>query len=812
VLADSRIQALAYAVAAALLMFCTQAVLDTCLATDVIDLDGYRIGMVSRTVTLIAVSALLMRRYLDRRSRAEHRMERIVDASSGLCALVDKDGNISYANAAFLRKLSPSYPARMNLPLETVLAPYLIPMHGSALLPLQGENAIDVVLKGRDGVVRTSGIQIRKLDETDKHVGWIVTGADDADSQQTRSDHVLKSQALDTATDGIVIADLRMPDLPLIYVNRAFRDITGYTADEVLGRNLRFLQGNDRMQPEIGVMRERIAKRQPVTVTLRNYRRDGTMFWNEIRLSPVCEAATGEARAGEMAGSPTHYICVLRDVTELRQNARELAQLAYFDPATGLYNRTRFAVALSGLLTRMSGVMLLVTLDVMRFNDIVSCFGETAGDVLLAGIAERLRSLPDVALAGRLGDNAFGIAIELADEAEAGRVVERARAMLREPFRLQDGDVELLFYVGMAIGRRNMTSTTLLHQAMVALNQSRQTRAGTPRIFDATAGEEIRRRVGLSRDLHQAIDRGDFTLHLQPTVSLDDNSWVGGEALARWRHPVFGLQSPDLFLSISEQTGQILEIDAWALRTTARIVKRLNQGSATPFVLSVNLSSMRLQHHDLVPMLNEILQQTGADPTTLKLEITERALANDSLEAVGNLSRLRSLGFGIVIDDFGAGPSCLAQLHKLPVTEIKIDRRFIHGCESSAYHQALIEGFVAIGRTLSIEVTATGVENEMQKRVLDRLGIRQAQGFLFGAPIDAAEFAALAGGHAGSITTNGPMTKRPGLDNHTLDNHPLDKLTLDRPSLDKPGVRTALPPPPDWLGSTASTLQAPLEG
>jgi PAS domain S-box-containing protein len=755
IFADPRVQAVAYAITAALLMFCTRAILDICLATDVIDIDGYRVAMVARTIALIAVSALLMKRHLELRARAERRVERIADAVPGLCALVDRDGHISYANSAFLRKLSPAYPARMNLPLETVLAPHLMPMHGGALLPIQGENALDIVLKGRDGVVRTSGIQIRRLDDTDKELGWIVTGADDAESQEMRADHTLKTQALDTATDGIAIADLRLPDLPLIYVNRAFRDITGYTADEVLGRNLRFLQGNDRMQPEIGVMRERIAKRQPVTVTLRNYRRDGTMFWNEIRLSPVCEAN----------GSPSHYICVLRDVTELKQNARDLAQLAYFDPTTRLYNRTRFAVALSGLLTRMDGVMLLMTIDVMRFNDIVSCFGETAGDVLLAGIAERLRALPDLALAGRLGDNAFGIAIELADETDASRIVDKARATLREPFRLQDGEVELLFYVGMAIGRRGMTSTTLLHQALVALNQSRQTDAGATRSFDATAGEEIRRRVGLSRDLQQAIGRGDFKLHLQPSVALDDRLWVGAEALARWRHPVFGLQSPALFLSISEQTGQILEIDAWALRGAAAMAAQLNQDTSSgqdgrltadpplqaprpPLVISVNISSLRLRHHDLVPMLRDILAETGADPATLKLEIAERALASGSSEIVGNLARLRALGFGIVIDDFGVGASCLAHLNKLPVTEIKIDRSFIRGCETSTYHQMVIESFVSIGRTLSIEVTATGVENEAQKRVLERLGIRQAQGFLFSAPIDASEFAALAAGQS----------------------------------------------------------------
>jgi EAL domain-containing protein (putative c-di-GMP-specific phosphodiesterase class I) len=324
--------------------------------------------------------------------------------------------------------------------------------------------------------------------------------------------------------------------------------------------------------------------------------------------------------------------------------------------------------------------------------------------------------------------------------------------MLRAPFRLRDGDVELLFSVGTALGRRGMTAATLLHQALVALNQSQRTQVGGTRAFDATADEDIRRRVGLRQDLREAITSGDFTLHLQPMVALADGAWVGAEALVRWRHPVFGLQSPGLFLSVSEQTGQILDIDDWALRHAAGLAARLNQGGLDqgPLAVSVNLSAPRLRHANLAPMLAAVLRDTGADPASLRIEIAEPVLAGGSGAMIEDLRRLRAMGVGIVIDDFGVGGSSLSSLDTLPVTEIKIDRGFIQDCESSAYHQLVIGSFVAIGRTLAIAVTAKGVANEAQRRVLERLGVRQAQGFLFGAPIDAAEFTALARPRGGS--------------------------------------------------------------
>jgi EAL domain-containing protein (putative c-di-GMP-specific phosphodiesterase class I) len=322
--------------------------------------------------------------------------------------------------------------------------------------------------------------------------------------------------------------------------------------------------------------------------------------------------------------------------------------------------------------------------------------------------------------------------------------VAALRAALRDPFQLPDGDVELQFSVGAVIGRTGMHAATMVHRGLAALSQSTQADGGTTLTFDTTSEEDIRRRVGLSRDLDHAIGSGAFALHLQPAIALEDGRWVGAEALVRWRHPVFGLQSPDLFLSVSEETGQILKIDAWALRNAAGLVRRLNETGHTPLAVSVNLSSLRLQRHDLVAMLGEILHDTGADPSMLKLEIAERVLAGGYADIVGDLEQLRALGFGIVVDNFGSGASNLLNLNRLPVSEIKIDRNFVRGCESCAYRQTVIGSFVAIGRTLGIDVTATGVETETQRQALERLGVGRAQGFLFGAPVDAAAFVALA--------------------------------------------------------------------
>jgi EAL domain-containing protein (putative c-di-GMP-specific phosphodiesterase class I) len=225
---------------------------------------------------------------------------------------------------------------------------------------------------------------------------------------------------------------------------------------------------------------------------------------------------------------------------------------------------------------------------------------------------------------------------------------------------------------------------------------------------------------------------------------------------------VFGLQPPGLFLPVSEQTGQILEIDAWALRHAAALAKRLEAGRLEagrlngecqppphpPLAISVNLSAPRLRHPGLAGLLENILRETGADPATLKLEIAEpvlaEAMARDAAGMIAELRRLRALGFGIVIDDFGAGAASLSNLHRLPVTDIKIDPGFIRDCADSPYHQLVIGAFVAIGGALGIDVTAKGVARDAQLRGLEKLGVRRAQGFLFGAPIDADAFSAQA--------------------------------------------------------------------
>jgi PAS domain S-box-containing protein len=722
----------------------SQAGLDTLLQTGLTDADAHRRLMVLRLLPLAVAGFVIAGRSLAARARAESRLHGITAAMPQLCAVLDPEGTIQYANPEFLRRLSSSWTPRTAMRLETLLAPALLSAQDGALLPPRGEAIVDVGLKGHDGISRKSGIRICRIDRPEADLGWIVTSAGAGETQERHADHTLKSLVVETAMDAVAIAEIRGTDMPLIYVNPAFQDLTGYPAADVLGRNLRFLQGSDRMQPEIAIIRDCIAKLRPVVVTLRNYHRNGTMFWNQLRLSVAYDGS----------GRASHYIGVMRDVTELTQNAQQLARLTHFDQVTASFNRAHFTEMLGALLTRLDGRVLLMTLDVKRLDNIIRCFGEATGDALLKAVAARLRGLPgqprtDAPLVGRLGDNAFGVAIERQADADAEPAVAALRAALRDPFRLPDGDVELQFSVGAVIGRSGMHAAMMVHRGLAALSQSTQADGGATLTFDTTSEEDIRRRVGLSRDLDHAIGSGAFALHLQPAIALEDGRWVGAEALVRWRHPVFGLQSPDLFLSVSEETGQILKIDAWALRNAAGLVRRLNESGLnqtghTPLAVSVNLSSLRLQRHDLVAMLGEILRDTGADPSMLKLEIAERVLAGGYADIIGDLEQLRAIGFGIVVDNFGSGASNLLNLNRLPVSEIKIDRNFVRGCESCAYRQTVIGSFVAIGRTLGIDVTATGVESDIQRQALERLGVRRAQGFLFGAPVDAAAFIALA--------------------------------------------------------------------
>jgi EAL domain-containing protein (putative c-di-GMP-specific phosphodiesterase class I) len=305
--------------------------------------------------------------------------------------------------------------------------------------------------------------------------------------------------------------------------------------------------------------------------------------------------------------------------------------------------------------------------------------------------------------------------------------------------------IAVRFAVGFTLGAHGVDPMTLMRQAGVALQESRRSRSLEVCGFDSLMDERLKRRVQLTHELHQAVTSEEFVLHYQPKVELKSGEIIGAEALVRWRHPVLGLQSPEIFIPIAEETGLISDLGTWVLREAARFAVRVNQGRSVPLTISVNVSPIQFKDRDMCEFVATVLDETGAEPSWLILELTESVIADGSPELIATFQRLREAGLGLSIDDFGIGYSSLRYLERFPISEIKLDKGFVQDLPESRTKQVIVDAVIKLGVGLDISITAEGVETEAERATLREFGCRYAQGFLFGPPTAAAEFLLLIG-------------------------------------------------------------------
>ena len=525
--------------------------------------------------------------------------------------------------------------------------------------------------------------------------------------------------ALDHIGDGVLVADMRLRGQPIVRVNPAFETITGYTAAEAIGKNCRYLQGNDRLQPEIAEMRAALAEGRECSVTLRNYRRDGTMFRNALRLVPFCDSS----------GQTTHFVGIVRDVTHAPG----------IDRLTGLLDRYGLLDRLAAIDVPASSAVLLVKLDILRFHDVNNGFGYDVGDALLRSVATRLSTLMAAAIA-RVGTNSFTLAFELGDVEHAGSIVDDILALLRPRFVLPGASIAVQFAAGFAIGFAGLDPLQLVRQAGAALQRAKAMPGHPPHPYAATDERDAHNRIRLASDLQTAVANQELLFHYQPQVDLASGDVVGAEALLRWNHGAFGLQPPDRFIAVAEETGTILDIGAWGLHMLTAQAAKINRGRRMPIRFSFNVSVVEFMRRDMVAFVEQVLEQTGCRPEWLTLELTENLMVPEPEEIRRAFGNLRRLGVGISIDDFGTGYSNLRYLESFPLSEIKVDRSFVHDLAHSAAKRVIVESIVKLGAALDIRVVAEGIETEAERAIMRALGCSVGQGYLFAAPMDDVAF------------------------------------------------------------------------
>lgn len=545
----------------------------------------------------------------------------------------------------------------------------------------------------------------------------------------------LRHRAIEAARNGVLIVDATHADHPIVYVNPAFERITGYAADEVLGKGPEFLYGDDDEQRGLEDIKAALRQQREGSAVLRSYRKDGELFWNDMHIAPVRDEQQ----------QLTHFISILNDVTSEERYRQELERRATHDELTGLPNRNLMEDRLHQALAiaeREGDAVVVLFLDLDHFKDINDGLGHQTGDELLKIMAGRL----DVSVArgdtvARYGGDEFVILLTNLDSAEhvSPRIAELLAAVA-EPVLLGGQERRMTASVGASLFPRDgQSSETLLKNADAAMYRAKEVGRNNFQFFREALNQRILERLNLGEELRRALERGELSVHYQPQVDLSSGRVVGMEALARWEHPELGMVPPARFIPLAEDLGLIGEIGEWVLRESCRQAMAWNEAGFSPVTMAVNLSARQLHDPGFQDVVGRVLADTGLPAGRLELELTESTVMEDADVMLERLHKLKTLGLRFAIDDFGTGYSSLSHLKRFPFDMLKIDAAFVRDLTTDPHDAAIAHTIIGMAHSLGLGILAEGVETEGQLAYLRRHGCELIQGFYFSRPLPAAE-------------------------------------------------------------------------
>jgi diguanylate cyclase (GGDEF)-like protein/PAS domain S-box-containing protein len=541
----------------------------------------------------------------------------------------------------------------------------------------------------------------------------------------------LANRVFESASEGIIITD---PDYRIEAVNPAFSRITGYTAEEAVGKFSRMLTGAG---AELNRdMLGHLAREGHWQGEMRDRHKNGNWYPAWLSISTVRDAER----------NITNYVGVFTDNTARKETESRLQFLASHDSLTGMVNRNAFMDCFAAEIHRAridNRELALLFIDLDRFKTVNDTLGHHAGDQLLVAAAERLRrQFKGKEMAARLGGDEFTVLVE--DPAGAGTAIalaERAIHSLSQPFVFDGQEMYITASIGIArFPADGNDAATLLKNADVAMYRAKERGRNNYQFFTSDMNAQSFERLLLENSLRRALERGEFELHYQPQFATVSGKLAGAEALIRWRHPELGLILPGTFITLAEQNGLIVPIGAWVLREACRQGRAWLDAGWHFGHIAVNLSARQFASDDLLDTIRTALEASGLPPSMLELEITESTIMHNPAEAVMVLDAIRGMGVALSIDDFGTGYSSLSSLKQYPLDSLKIDRGFVQGVPHDADDAAITEAIIAVAHKMRLQVVAEGVETREQADFLRAAGCDIAQGYLLGRPVPANEF------------------------------------------------------------------------
>ncbi|MFM9913419.1 MAG: EAL domain-containing protein [Methylophilaceae bacterium] len=542
--------------------------------------------------------------------------------------------------------------------------------------------------------------------------------------------------AFESAAEGIVITDA---DGHIIAINKGYADITGYSEDEVRGQLAHQLNPSGMDAEQFQQMQEALVTQGRWKGEITNLRKDGEFYPEHAAVTVVKDDE----------GKVINYVVVFSDISDTKRVQTALHEMVNHDALTGLPNR-RLLNELTGHALRRaerektSVAILFIDLD--RFKVINDTLGHHVGDKLLIEVSDRLRDvMRDSDTVARLGGDEFMVMMDsLRDVEDASRVAKKIVTSLQNEFVIEGKDI----YIGASVGISvfpgdGVDVEELIKAADIAMYKVKSEGKNNYRFYSSDLSENAVERFNMESQLRRALERNQFEVYYQPQVSLKTRRIIGAEALVRWRHPELGLVPPSKFIPVAEEAGLVVQIGEWVLRESARqMTEWIEQGLELQSV-SVNVSGVQVQRSNFADTVYGILVETGCDPTLLELEITESVVMNNTEYVISVFERIKEPGVRLAIDDFGTGYSSLSYLKRLPLDKLKIDQSFVRDLTHDPDDKAIAGAVIALARSLGLKVIAEGVETQDQVDMLVEMGCDDVQGYFYGKPVPALQFAAV---------------------------------------------------------------------
>ncbi len=535
--------------------------------------------------------------------------------------------------------------------------------------------------------------------------------------------------------EGIMVTDA---DNKIISVNRSFVEITGYSAEEVIGQDPRILSSGLQSPEFYENMWSTIAESGSWQGEIWDKRKNGEIYPEALTIIRVRNAA----------GEIINHLAIFSDISERKLAQERIQQLAHYDVLTGLPNRILFSDRLQQSIVsaqRHRSKVALLFLDIDRFKQINDTLGHGAGDNLLQIVGERLlECVREQDTVSRLGGDEFIVVLNDAGSDGAELVAQKILQSILQPYPLDGHELRITTSIGIAVYPDHADSAeNLIKYADVAMYQAKECGRNCYRHFNPSMNESAFERLKLETALRGALERNELCLYYQPQVSLEDEHIVGCEALVRWQHSELGMINPEKFIPLAEETGLIISISDWVLEQAIKQCSLWRQAGFKDLTISVNLSALQFRQPGLVHQVKRLLETYDLPPSLLDLELTEGILMQGVERTLTTLHELSAMGVILSIDDFGTGYSSLSYLKRFPINQLKIDQSFVRDVTNDASDATMVRTIILMAKSLRLDVIAEGVETKEQAEFLYQSGCERAQGYHFKRPVSALAFEAL---------------------------------------------------------------------